>query len=752
MSTQKRNEMKRKTNDLSTDSSNNNPSNNSNNKNAASKNGSGNNTNTISNNKTDIEATFNNNLSNFYQKLQQIQQDQHVDPNELSTATRLIHNFSYIPMHQIHQQQQSPALLTPGSASNTINNSGKIENASLSMMPISQSSISSNSFSSTNTPVSLISFGNNFNRIDSTSPSFLSKSLPSTLSSISQAISQSQFNLENIPNKIKQSPTIFNFPSPVVPINSIPSYSGTLLTPNSSPQLSRDESSIPLKKRAFNNDINQIQFLSNSSPPVLSLGSSLESFLKTNRNEIEISAPALSMGTDVKENNQSLNLNLNDWLRQRVLALHNTNGLNNIHLYSNLNNKRSSSTSIEYSLNNSTKEENEYEEMNFINYYQASIQKINGTLVTVSFESNQSNDSNIFSRSFSVPVPVSSHLIDSMDIDRSLNPNQQTYDISKEGQKYSLIEDAAPLLEHLEKGLFVLYRHQNQNTIHQTLSHPSTPIPSTPTSPINTSLNACNSNVAGNCSEFKYHLGKIVDIRERKKYFLIQPVILDTKSFNCFGTIQSLDKDKQLTKLQSVTRPNIRLLSPPWFSENKQELDLKNFKDVNLNVMFPNIKNNLPFYSNVSLLPSFDNISTANVKSFDFSKQNNLSNNVTFLNNNTNLIEVKNNNINTPDGMFKNQFLTTGSSVFDIKNINQVNNLKLNQEYSKNSISSVEDIIDNKAHSGPRIEHADNAKKLKMSKILSSVDSNQGMINLLFLTFGLWVLGNSAIQILSATV
>jgi hypothetical protein len=279
MSTQKRNEMKRKTNDLSTDSSNNNPSNNSNNKSAANKNGSGNNT---SNNKTDIEASFNSNLSNFYQKLQQIHQEQHVDPNELSSATRLIRNFSYIPMQQIHQQQQSPALLTPGSASNTINNSGKIENSSLSMMPISQSSINSNSFSSANTPVSLISFGNNFNRIDSTSPSFLSKSLPSTLSSISQANSQSQFNLENIPNKIKQSPTIFNFPSPIVPINSIPSYSGTLLTPNSSPQLSRDESSIPLKKRAFNNDINQIQFLSNSSPPVLSLGSSLESFLKTN--------------------------------------------------------------------------------------------------------------------------------------------------------------------------------------------------------------------------------------------------------------------------------------------------------------------------------------------------------------------------------------------------------------------------------------------------------------------------------------
>ena len=281
----------------------------------------------------------------------------------------------------------------------------------------------------------------------------------------------------------------------------------------------------------------------------------------------------------------------------------------------NLSGKRSSSTSIECSFGggsggngngSGTSSDTDYEELNFVHYYPACIQKINGTLITVIFEASSSTgtsnsgnagDSGVFSRSYSVPLSASL-LVDSLN-----NTNQQTYDVARDGQKYALIEDAAPMPDHLEKGVYVLYRYQNSA---QTVSsHPSTPTPSTPTSPVNNAMTASttttntssssstSSNAAAN-SEFKYRLGKIVDTKEKKKYYLIQPVNLDTKNnyLNSFGASsgQSLESIKEMSKLQLVTRPNLRLLAPPWYSENKQELDLKHSKEINLQTLFPPYK------------------------------------------------------------------------------------------------------------------------------------------------------------------
>ena len=695
--------MKRKTTDLSSNSSINNspntsPAKNSNNEN---KNGNGTINNNNSNSIITQHETNYHNLNNFYQQLQQIRQDQqHVDPE---LATRFIQNLANMPMQQIqhqHQHHQSTTLLTPCSASGSLNIFGKNEVQSHSMLPINTNQMNSNYLSSNNTPISLVTFNSN--------NSFLSKSLPS-LSSISQANSQNQLNLDNS-IKSKQSPTVFNFPSPAVPISSIPSYSGTLLTPSSSPQLNRDESSIPLKKRAFN-DANQIQFLSNSSPPVLSLGLSYESFLKTNRIDPEETPSSTSLVQLSSETNTAIQgLNLSDWLKHRVLAICSSNILNEVNLFSNANihNKRSSSTSIEYSLhNNNTREEIDYEEANFVHYYLASIQKIDGTFVTVKFESN---DPNSLSRSYSVPS-TSSSLNDSLDTSRSLNPNQQTYDISKEGQKYSLIEDAAPLVEHLEKGVYVLYRCQNQ--IQQLISHPSTPTPSTPTSPINSNLNASNSSTASNCSEFKYRLGKIVDIKEKKKYFLVQPISLDTKNnyLNSLGSSQPLDNLKDLTKLQLVTRPNLRLLSPPWYSENKLELELKSYKDINLQIMFPKINQ----FSSISTSLS-NSLPPASFKKFDTKSQKN-----------TNNMIIINNNINTQDSIFKNQFPSIGPNIYDAKNSSQLNEkFNLNQEFQK--LANPNLFTNNKLFSDEKVETLEKSTKTKMNKILHLTTSNQGNI------------------------
>ena len=53
---------------------------------------------------------------------------------------------------------------------------------------------------------------------------------------------------------------------------------------------------------------------------------------------------------------------------------------------------------------------------------------------------------------------------------------------------------------------------------------------------------------------------------------------------------QDLQELDQPIKTQLVSRPNIRLLSPPWFIEYKTELSLKNYNKIQLPIMLPSRK------------------------------------------------------------------------------------------------------------------------------------------------------------------
>lgn len=527
-----RNEMKRKTNDLT----------NSTNAQQSGTNTSNNTNNNNNNNNTEFSPA--NAINNFYQKLQQqaASNEQQQQQQQLGIATdfaaqllRNIQSLGYLPA--------STPLLTPSSA----NNGADLHLSPLPLLQINPSQPGMSNAASANHILSLASFVNNNNNMSpsnssmkklaesmkkedlvNVSPSFLSKSLPASLTPTS---SMNPFDA----SKQSTTTTVFNFPPPIVASISTllaASSSSNPPTPNLSPQMSRDESSIPLKKRVFTSNSQEIgsqssnqqqQLLANMSPSVLFALASL--------------------------NKTASEFNLSDWLKQRVLALCLTTSNNNNNII-----KRSNS------------EESLSEEpisTNFIQYIPATIQSVNGALVTVAFELLES----------SISAQNKSFLSD------------QQYDVSKDGQKYAVIEDAAPQADQLDKGLLVLYRHQSVS-----LSHPSTPTPTTPTSPPNSNINNNNKTTA---NEFRYRLGRIIDTRDKKKYFLIQPInyAAATASFSSLADSSAAMKDTAKSSIL-VARPNLRLITPPWYSEYTQELDLKHFKDVQLNVIFPIINNN----------------------------------------------------------------------------------------------------------------------------------------------------------------
>lgn len=118
-------------------------------------------------------------------------------------------------------------------------------------------------------------------------------------------------------------------------------------------------------------------------------------------------------------------------------------------------------------------------------------------------------------------------------------------------------------------------------------SYPTTPNSSNPSSPINYKLQGQSSYTP----PVRYRLGKIIDTlnESKSKFFIIQPVFLDP--FQYASDIHESDASKQT---QLVSRPNIRLLSPPWFFEYKNELGLKGGKDIGLDSILTSrrIKNN----------------------------------------------------------------------------------------------------------------------------------------------------------------
>jgi hypothetical protein len=508
-----RNEMKRKTNDLT------------NSTNAQQSGTNTNNNNNTNNNITSTEFSPANAINNFYQKLQQQaasnDQQQQQQQQQLGIATdfaaqllRNIQSLGYLPA--------STPLLTPSSASNgadlhlsplsllQINPAqpGIMSNASANHILSLASFVSSNSPSAGNSGSSLAKKLADLGKKEAAadvSPSFLSKSLPASLTPTTTSSLNPLFDAASK----HSTTTVFNFPPPIVA-----SISSALLaasasgsgsnppTPNLSPQLSRDESSIPLKKRVFTSS--------------QEMGAPSNHHHQQQQQQQQQQLLANNMSPSVLFALTKSEFNLSDWLRQRVLAL---------------------------SLKRDAEAESGDEPAHFVQYIPATIQSVSGALVTVAFE-----------------------LLDQP------GPDQQ-YDVSKDGQKYAVIEDAAPQADQLDKGLLVLYRHQ--------AAQPSAP--TTPTSPPN-----INSKAAAGASGFRYRLGRIVDTRDKKKLFLVQPISYAPASFS---SPAEASKDTAKSSVL-VARPNLRLVAPPWFSEYTHELDLRHFKDVQLNVIFPLLVNN----------------------------------------------------------------------------------------------------------------------------------------------------------------
>ncbi|RNA40724.1 capicua -like protein [Brachionus plicatilis] len=159
-------------------------------------------------------------------------------------------------------------------------------------------------------------------------------------------------------------------------------------------------------------------------------------------------------------------------------------------------------------------------DLNFINYYPGDIETVNGTLVTVMY-----------------------------------NEERVTFDVSKDEERFSLIEDAQARLDKLEKGILVLFRVSNQNV--SCSSHSSTPT----SVPLPTSSGLVDPSKSQKAT--KYRLGRII---EKQKNFLVEPICLE------FGSNSLIS---ELVNHEWIDRPNLRLLQPPWFDEYKDELDLK---------------------------------------------------------------------------------------------------------------------------------------------------------------------------------
>lgn len=175
-----------------------------------------------------------------------------------------------------------------------------------------------------------------------------------------------------------------------------------------------------------------------------------------------------------------------------------------------------------------------------------------------------------------------------------------------------MVEDAAPQsTNQLEKGLYVLYKcslaststsgHCGQSGVSLSLSHSSTPTPTTPTSPDHSNLSYPSSSGGGGGGSggggegsvaVRFRLGKIVEYKEKLKSFLIQPVCLSTISGVGGGVMNGgsgvggdVITSSDLISAEWVKRPNLRLITPPWYAEFKNELGLKPGRDVHINML-----------------------------------------------------------------------------------------------------------------------------------------------------------------------
>lgn len=300
------------------------------------------------------------------------------------------------------------------------------------------------------------------------------------------------------------------------------STSGVPLTPHSctsSPNNinNRSESTIPLKKRMLSNE-------------------------------------ATSANKPLADPATSSTLDLSDWKQYRVLAIKRVETNSNGH--------------------ESTDEDLDDNDSNFIYYCPACIESVEGTLVTVSFSSTDDSGSSSLSQS----LPASLGRLASTTATGAAPCT--TFDVSRDEDKYAIVGDSSPPLDQLEIGLFVLYKCQTvASNVSLSQSSTPTPTPTTPTSPADqiTNTNAAPNSTASNTNtttvgRSKYRMGKIIEIRESKS-FLVQPMFVDRT-----GALRKSNAD--LLSSEWVKRPGIRLVSPPWYEDFVDEFNLKSSKEI----------------------------------------------------------------------------------------------------------------------------------------------------------------------------
>jgi len=260
---------------------------------------------------------------------------------------------------------------------------------------------------------------------------------------------------------------------------------------------------------------------------------------------------------------------LTDWLGYRVLSKYqhsthksasNNNNSNNMFKYlsNNIGYHLHSIGDIATGTYNQLNETNNDEWV----YYPSNIENINGTLITCSLVQQISND---FGQSTLMTPPPSTS-------SKSATQTCQ-YDVARFEDKYSIIDDSSPQPNQLKVGLFVLFRNTpnvndfalNANSKITNFSHS---LDSKMTSNYyqnmtNANINTNNINNS-NANIILYRLGKIID-QKCEKNFLVEPV--STMSSAEF----SLKSDTYNSKAVWISRPNIRLIQPPWYTEFKNE-------------------------------------------------------------------------------------------------------------------------------------------------------------------------------------
>ena len=443
----------------------------------------------------------------------------------------------------------SSNLLTPTSASNitAMNNSGiNSLNEQLSNMSSSAKSIVDKRKSELIRNASYAA-----SKSQSPSPSKptspLSRSFPASMLAPSLAAIKS--------DQAEHKQTVFTFPQQLATITPLNSP----LSPHWS---NRGESTIPLKKRMFAESMG---------PPS---HKSLSDLIGSQESMVSSFSPSTSsFQLTLSENSK---LNLSAWHKCRVLALYRRT--------SRQDRKQLSAgvvSSCKLSLSDPLYSKSDHDQVDELFYYPATIESTNGSLVIVSFDASIDQ---ICKQDYSTSLSSSYNL---------MTQYQQTYDIAKEEEKYSLIDDAQPQAEQLEKGLYVLYRSHTTNAT----SYPSTPTLATQQTSLNYKANTTATNTAACCMMTRYRLGKIVEIKNesseiKSKLFSIQPIMIDAKN-NLITQDLGLNNSIQL-----VTRPNIRFISPPWFFEYKSELNLKTSQELQLTTIFSTKKFSMNFNNN----------------------------------------------------------------------------------------------------------------------------------------------------------